>query len=121
MYLLLLDIHILQKDEFATKQLINHLRSLELDEILEQALAKKAEHDQEDTKVVKSSKDTNTIDFKTETSISTPTYTAPTEQKNTADFDALMNTAAPSGTANNVSFDRCSKNALAKTEPKFNP
>ena len=106
LYLLLLDIHILQKDEFAISQLINHLRSLELDEILEQALAKKAEYDQEDTKVVKSSKDTNTIDFKTETSISTPKYTAPTEQKNTADFDALMNTAAPSGTANNVSFDQ---------------
>ena len=117
LYLLLLDIHILQKDEFATKQLINHLRSLELDEILEQALAKKAEHDQEDTKVVKSSKDTNTIDFKTETSISTPTYTAPTEQKNTADFDALMNTAAPSGTANNVSFDQLQQESLsAKTE-----
>ena len=117
LYLLLLDIHILQKDEFATKQLINHLRSLELDAILEQALAKKAEYDQEDTKVVKSSKDTNTIDFKTETSISTPTYTAPTEQKNTADFDALMNTAAPSGTANNVSFDQLQQESLsAKTE-----
>lgn len=117
LYLLLLDIHILQKDEFATKQLINHLRSLELDAILEQALAKKAEYDQEDTKVVKSSKDTNTIDFKTETSISTPTYTAPTEQKNTADFDALMNPAAPSGTANDVSFDQLQQESLsAKTE-----
>ncbi|TCB54212.1 hypothetical protein [Acinetobacter terrestris] len=113
LYLLLLDIHILQKDEFATKQLINHLRSLELDAILEQALAKKAEYDQEDTKVVKSSKDTNTIDFKTETSISTPTYTAPTEQKNTADFDALMNTAAPSATAPHQSLDQLQQESLS--------
>ncbi|MBP8071551.1 MAG: hypothetical protein KAY41_04890, partial [Acinetobacter sp.] len=45
LYLLLLDIHILQKDEFAINQLINHLRSLELDDFLEQALAKKAAHD----------------------------------------------------------------------------
>ena len=111
LYLLLLDIHILQKDEFAISQLINHLRSLELDEILEQALAKKAAHDKE----AEGSRDT--IDFKPETSISTPTYTAPTEQKNTADFDALMNTAAPSGTANNVSFDQLQQESLsAKTE-----
>ncbi|TCB47192.1 hypothetical protein E0H83_04515 [Acinetobacter terrestris] len=111
LYLLLLDIHILQKDEFAISQLINHLRSLELDEILEQALAKKAAHDKE----AEGSRDT--IDFKPATSISTPTYTAPTEQKNTADFDALMNTAAPSGTANNVSFDQLQQESLsAKTE-----
>ena len=111
LYLLLLDIHILQKDEFAISQLINHLRSLELDEILEQALAKKAAHDKE----AEGSRDT--IDFKPATSISTPTYTPPTEQKNTADFDALMNTAAPSGTANNVSFDQLQQESLsAKTE-----
>ena len=111
LYLLLLDIHILQKDEFAISQLINHLRSLELDEILEQALAKKAAHDKE----AEGSRDT--IDFKPETSISTPTYTAPTEQKNTADFDALMNTAAPSGTASNVSFDQLQQESYsAKTE-----
>lgn len=111
LYLLLLEIHILQKDEFAISQLINHLRSLELDEFLEQALAKKAAQDKE----AEGSRDT--IDFKPETSISTPTYTAPTEQKNTADFDALMNTAAPSGTANNVSFDQLQQASLsAKTE-----
>ena len=111
LYLLLLDIHILQKDEFAISQLINHLRSLELDEILEQALAKKAAHDKE----AEGSRDT--IDFKPATSISTPTYTPPTEQKNTADFDALMNTAAPSGTANNVSFDQLQQESYsAKTE-----
>ena len=32
LYLLLLDIHLQQKDEFAIDQLLNHLRSLELDD-----------------------------------------------------------------------------------------
>lgn len=97
LYLLLLDIHILQKDEFAINQLINHLRSLELDDFLEQALAKKAAHDHK----VASSRDT--IDFKMESSTQIVV-----EQKNTADFDALMsnNSAAPSVTANDGSFDQ---------------
>ena len=97
LYLLLLDIHILQKDEFAINQLINHLRSLELDDFLEQALAKKAAHDHK----VASSRDT--IDFKMESSAQPAV-----EQKNTADFDALMsnNSAAPSVTANDASFDQ---------------
>jgi FimV-like protein len=43
LYLLLLDIHILQKDEFAISQLINHIRSLELDNILTQAKIKQRE------------------------------------------------------------------------------
>ncbi|NNG82787.1 hypothetical protein [Acinetobacter sp. ANC 5378] len=111
LYLLLLDIHILQKDEFAIKQLISHLRSLELDEILEQALAKKAAHDKE----AESSKDT--IEFKLESSVPAPTHTVPTEQKNTADFDALMNTAAPSATASHQSFDQLQQESLStKTE-----
>ncbi|NNH00579.1 hypothetical protein [Acinetobacter sp. ANC 5414] len=111
LYLLLLDIHILQKDEFAISQLINHLRSLELDEILEQALAKKAAHDKE----AEGSKDT--IEFKLESSVPAPAHTAPTEQKNTADFDALMNTAAPSATAPHQSFDQLQQESLStKTE-----
>ncbi|OTG96996.1 hypothetical protein B9T24_06630 [Acinetobacter sp. ANC 4654] len=97
LYLLLLDIHILQKDEFAINQLINHLRSLELDDFLEQALAKKAAHDH------KAASSRDTIDFKMESSAQTVV-----EQKNTADFDALMsnNSAAPSVTANDASFDQ---------------
>ncbi|NNH78181.1 hypothetical protein HLH17_10975 [Acinetobacter sp. ANC 5380] len=111
LYLLLLDIHILQKDEFAISQLINHLRSLELEEFLEQALAKKAAHD----KAAEGSRDT--IDFKPESSVSKPAPTAPTEQKNTADFDALMNTAASSATAPHQSFDQLQQESLsAKTE-----
>lgn len=97
LYLLLLDIHILQKDEFAINQLINHLSSLELDDFLEQALAKKAAHDHK----MASSRDT--IDSKMDSSAQTAV-----EQKNTADFDALMsnNSAAPSVTANDRSFDQ---------------
>ncbi|MEG2921074.1 MAG: hypothetical protein RR856_08375 [Acinetobacter sp.] len=108
LYLLLLDIHILQKDEFAINQLINHLRSLELDDFLEQALAKKAAHDHK----VASSRDT--IDFKMESSAQTAV-----EQKNTADFDALMsnNSAAPSVTANDGSFDQLHQETrLAQTD-----
>ncbi|OAL80162.1 hypothetical protein AY606_04970 [Acinetobacter sp. SFB] len=107
LYLLLLDIHILQKDEFAISQLINHLRSLELDDILEQALAKKAVHDNK----IESSRDT--IDFKPESLVPTPPYTAPTAQKNTADFDALMNTAAPSATAPHQSLDQLQQESLS--------
>jgi len=107
LYLLLLDIHILQKDEFAISQLINHLRSLELEEFLEQALAKKAAHD----KAAEGSRDS--IEFKPESSVSAPTHTAPTEQKNTADFDALMNTAAPSATVPHQSFDQLQQESLS--------
>ncbi|MEF9958189.1 MAG: hypothetical protein RR767_13480, partial [Acinetobacter sp.] len=37
LYLYLVDIHVAQKDEFAVKQLVNHIRSLGLDEIVTQA------------------------------------------------------------------------------------
>ncbi|WP_407306349.1 hypothetical protein [Acinetobacter sp.] len=106
LYLLLLEIHILQKDEFAISQLINHLRSLELDEFLEQALAKKAAHDKE----AEGSRDT--IDFKPEVSFSAPTHTAPTEPKNTADFDALMKTTVPTATVPSQSFDQLQQESL---------
>ena len=84
LYLLLLDIHILQKDEFAISQLINHLGSLELDDFLEQALAKKSAYDQETTNTVDSSA------FKPKyPSIAIPN-SAVVEPKSTADFDALI-------------------------------
>lgn len=57
LYLLLLDIHILQKDEFAISQLLNHIRSLHLDEILAQAEAKQREFEKS------SSAAQDTIDF----------------------------------------------------------
>ena len=111
LYLLLLDIHILQKDEFAISQLINHLRSLELDEFLEQALAKKAAYEKE----AEGSRDT--IDFKLESTVPTPVHTAPLEQKNIADFDALMSPTAASATVPHQSFDQLQQDSfLTKTE-----
>ena len=90
LYLLLLDIHLLQKDEFAISQLLNHLRSLELDDILAQAEAKKSDYDQ----LHQNSRDT--IEFKpTEIAPSTP---KPVEAINTADFDALMSSNNPAPT-----------------------
>lgn len=87
LYLLLLDIHLLQKDEFAISQLLNHLRSLELDDILAQAEAKKSDYDQ----LHQNSSDT--IEFKpTEIAPSTP---KPIEAPTTADFDALMSSNNP--------------------------
>ena len=88
LYLLLLDIHILQKDEFAISQLINHLGSLELDDFLEQALAKKAAHDQK----ILSARDT--IDFKSESFVPQAHSSAAVEPKSTADFDALIDDSA---------------------------
>ena len=90
LYLLLLDIHILQKDEFAISQLINHLGSLELDDFLEQALAKKAAHDQK----ILSARDT--IDFKSESFVPQAHSSAAVEPKSTADFDALIDDSASS-------------------------
>lgn len=89
LYLLLLDIHLLQKDEFAISQLLNHLRSLELDDILAQAEAKKSDYDQ----LHQNSRDT--IEFKPTEIV--PSAPKPVEATNTADFDALMssNNAAP--------------------------
>lgn len=89
LYLLLLDIHLLQKDEFAISQLLNHLRSLELDDILARAEAKKSDYEQ-----LNQNTSHDTIEFK-------PTEIAPSAPKpvvevtNTADFDALMSSNNP--------------------------
>ena len=90
LYLLLLDIHLLQKDEFAISQLLNHLRSLELDDILAQAEAKKSDYDQ----LHQNSRDT--IESKSIGVV--PSTPKSIETINTADFDALMssNNPAPS-------------------------
>ncbi|WP_214286337.1 hypothetical protein [Acinetobacter pittii] len=55
LYLLLLDIHIAQKDEFAITQLISHIRSLALNEIAIQAEARQKEYE--------SSRQSDAIDF----------------------------------------------------------
>ena len=84
LYLYLLDIHILQKDEFAISQLLSHIRSLELDEILTQAEAKKAEFENS-----QNAKD-EAIAF-----VSPITEEVPVATQNTADFDALIENATP--------------------------
>ncbi|EOR04523.1 hypothetical protein [Acinetobacter tandoii] len=82
LYLLLLDIHLEQKDEFAISQLFNHLRSLELEETLAQAEQKKAEYEKEHLSSV------DTIDFQPQT---LSNYAEPsTATQNASDFDALI-------------------------------
>ena len=94
LYLYLLDIHILQKDEFAISQLLSHIRSLELDDILAQAEVKKAEYEGN-----KEQKD-DSINYVSPVVEET---TQSTSAKNTADFDALMETTtAPPAPENKV-------------------
>lgn len=105
LYLLLLEIHLLQKDEFATNQLINQLRSLELDDILEQALAQKAAHDQQPLSAPEH------LFFKPEVSV-----TVSSEKNNSDDFDQLMTPSAAPVT-NTASFAQLQQETLtAKTE-----
>lgn len=115
LYLLLLDIHILQKDEFAISQLINHLRSLELDDFLEQALAKKAAYDQESVAPTPNHESVNakdTIEFKPSSTVTKAPEPAVAETKNTAAFDALMSDAAPAAT-NDLAFDQLQQESLS--------
>ena len=87
LYLHLLDIHLVQKDEFAVDQLITHLRALDLNDIMMQAEAKKREFDQQ--------KQPDAIEFSA-TGLDFPS-TAPQQAETTAppvisdaDFDALV-------------------------------
>lgn len=83
LYLYLLDIHILQKDEFAISQLLSHVRSLNIDDILAQAEAKKKEYESQAQRPSTNSSNLGHVDV-TQTASSTTT----------ADFDALMDTSA---------------------------
>ena len=91
LYLLLLDIHLLQKDEFAISQLLNHLRSLELDDILAQAEAKKSDYDQ-----LNQNPSDDTLESKSIGVVPSPPKSI--EAINTADFDALMSSNNPAPT-----------------------
>ena len=46
LYLMLLDLHLIQNDEFAINQLFTHLRSLQLDDVLRKAQQKRETHEQ---------------------------------------------------------------------------
>ncbi|MFZ0023040.1 fimbrial protein FimV [Acinetobacter sp.] len=110
LYLLLLDIHILQKDEFAISQLLNHIRSLHLDEILAQAEAKQREFEQSSSAVQ------DTIDFPS----AQPKTSSAQEAASTSDAFADLVAPAPS---NELAFEQLqqdfqpSKSAAAAVEP----
>lgn len=118
LYLLLLDIHTKQKDDFAISQLINHIRSLGLDEILEQAEAQKAEYE-------KSSLSSNdSIEFHSSNTKSTQTAPivaeveeAPHIADDTA-FDVLQADAKPTKSVFEV---KPSQNDIQPLEFNFEP
>ncbi|WP_168461060.1 fimbrial protein FimV [Acinetobacter sp. A1] len=95
LYLFLLDIHLQQKDEFAINQLLNHIQALGLDDILVQAEAKKQLFDEQNNKAI------DGIDFEP-----TTVDTVITEQKSTADFDALIETKNEKHSESTSSFDQ---------------
>ena len=80
LYLYLLDVHLTQKDEFAVNQLINHIRSLGLDDIVAQAEEKqKAAHVDKPIESIAFVPSTPTVDVK----------------KDTTAFDDLIGGATP--------------------------
>lgn len=116
LYLLLLNIHLQQKDEFAIDQLLNHIRALGLDDILVQAEAQKQAFDEQNNKVI------DGIDFQP----TTPTVleSTPVEQKSTVDFDALIQ-SKDDISSNSTSFDQLQyeliSNKTSEPEAKAEP
>ncbi|MDC5392812.1 hypothetical protein OHW68_02835 [Acinetobacter baumannii] len=99
LYLLLLEIHIAQKDEFAIQQLISHIRSLGLNEIAAQAETRQKEYE--------SSRQPDAIDFP-----QTQTYEEPKNTDTTAQFDELTTSSSE------ASFDDLQKDYTpVKQEP----
>lgn len=101
LYLLLLEIHIAQKDEFAIQQLISHIRSLGLNEIAAQAETRQKEYE--------SSRQPDAIDFP-----QAQTYEEPKNTDTTAQFDELTTSSSE------ASFDDLQKDYTpVKQEPAF--
>lgn len=82
LYLLLLEVHIAQKDEFAITQLISHIRSLALHEIVTQAETRQKEYE--------SSRQPDAIDFPQAQTYEEPKNTPDT----TAQFDQLTTSSS---------------------------
>jgi len=100
LYLLLLEVHIAQKDEFAITQLISHIRSLALNKIVIQAETRQKEYE--------SSRQPDAIDFP-----QAQTYEAP---KNTSDTTAQFDQLTTS--SSETSFDDLQKDYTpVKQEP----
>lgn len=108
LYLLLLEVHIAQKDEFAITQLISHMRSLALSEIVLQAEARQKEHETLGKTEHVSSKHPDAIDFPQAQTYEEPKNTLDT----TAQFDQLTTSSSE------ASFDDLQKDyTLVKQEP----
>jgi len=100
LYLLLLEVHIAQKDEFAITQLISHIRSLALHEIATQAETRQKEYE--------SSRQPDAIDF--------PQAQTHEEPKNTPDTTAQFDQLTTS--SSEASFDDLQKDYTpVKQEP----
>jgi len=100
LYLLLLEVHIAQKDEFAITQLISHIRSLALHEIVTQAETRQKEYE--------SSRQPDAIDF--------PQAQTHEEPKNTPDTIAQFDQLTTS--SSEASFDDLQKDYTpVKQEP----
>lgn len=100
LYLLLLEVHIAQKDEFAITQLISHIRSLALNEIATQAETRQKEYE--------SSRQPDAIDFPQAQTYEEPKNTPDT----TAQFDQLTTSSSE------ASFDDLQKDYTpVKQEP----
>ncbi|QNY08117.1 hypothetical protein IC769_16205 [Acinetobacter seifertii] len=100
LYLLLLEVHIAQKDEFAIQQLISHIRSLALNEIAIKAEARQKEYE--------SSRQSDAIDFPQAKAHEEPQAISDT----TAQFDQLTTSSSE------TSFDDLQKDyAPVKQEP----
>lgn len=100
LYLLLLEVHIAQKDEFAIQQLISHIRSLTLNEIAIKAEARQKEYE--------SSRQPDAIDFPQAKAHEEPQAISDT----TAQFDQLTTSSSE------TSFDDLQKDySPVKQEP----
>lgn len=100
LYLLLLEVHIAQKDEFAIQQLISHIHSLALNEIAIKAEARQKEYE--------SSRQPDAIDFPQAQTYEEPKNTPDT----TAQFDQLTTSSSE------ASFDDLQKDYTpVKQEP----
>lgn len=100
LYLLLLEVHIAQKDEFAITQLISHIQSLALHEIVTQAETRQKEYE--------SSRQPDAIDFPQAQTYEEPKNTPDT----TAQFDQLTTSSSE------ASFDDLQKDYTpVKQEP----
>lgn len=108
LYLLLLEVHIAQKDEFAITQLISHIRSLTLNKIVTQAETRQKEYEELRKTEHESSRQPDAIDFPQAQTYEQPKNTPDT----TAQFDQLTTSSSE------ASFDDLQKDyAPVKQEP----